>query len=90
MSVLAIIAALAIEQWRPLGQRKAVSGALLAWAAWLERSFNGGERQHGVIAERPDGQLARLHGAVDERAGRDAHVQPKPCHVAAATGCPIP
>ena len=50
MSVLAVIAALAIEQWRPLGDRKAVSGALLAWAAWLERSFNGGERRHGVVA----------------------------------------
>ena len=50
MSVLAVIAALAIEQWRPLGDRKAVSGALLAWATWLERSFNGGERRHGVVA----------------------------------------
>lgn len=50
MSVLAIIAALAIEQWRPLGERKAVAGALAGCAAWLERSFNGGERRHGVIA----------------------------------------
>jgi len=50
MSVLAIIAALAIEQWRPLGERKTFAGALAAWAAWLERSFNGGERQHGVVA----------------------------------------
>ena len=50
MSVLAIIASLLIEQWRPLGERKAVAGALASWAAWLERSFNAGERQHGVIA----------------------------------------
>src|SRR5258706_8103319 len=50
MSVLAVIAALAIEQWRPLGDRKAVSGALLAWATWLERSFNGGEFRHGLVA----------------------------------------
>src|SRR5260221_996392 len=50
MSVLAVIAALAIEQWRPLGDRKAVSGALLAWATWLERSFNGGEFPHGLVA----------------------------------------
>lgn len=50
MSVLAIIAALVIEQWRPLGQRPAVQGTLGGWAGWLEQSFNGGERHHGVIA----------------------------------------
>ena len=50
MSVLAIIAALLIEQWRPLGERKSVSGALAAWAASLERAFNGGERRHGLVA----------------------------------------
>ena len=50
MSVLAIIASLLIEQWRPLGDRKTVTGALAAWAAWLERSFNAGERHHGVVA----------------------------------------
>ena len=50
MSVLAVIAALAIEQWRPLGDRRVVAGALLAWATWLERSFNGGELRHGVVA----------------------------------------
>jgi cobalamin biosynthesis protein CobD/CbiB len=50
MSVLAIVAALVIEQWRPLGERKSVSAALAAWASWLERSFNGGERQHGMVA----------------------------------------
>ena len=50
MSALAIIAALVIEQWRPLGERKAVQGSLAAWAGWLEQSFNGGERRHGLIA----------------------------------------
>ena len=50
MSVLAIIAALVIEQWRPLGERKAVQGTLAAWASWLEQLFNGGERRHGTIA----------------------------------------
>src|SRR5215216_3976281 len=50
MSVFAIIAALVIEQWRPLGERKDVSAALAGWAGWLERSFNGGERQHGIVA----------------------------------------
>src|ERR687895_2122720 len=50
MSVIAIIAALAIEQWRPLGERKSVSAALATWAGWLERSFNGGAREHGLTA----------------------------------------
>jgi len=50
MSVIAIVAALVIEQWRPLGERKAVQGTLAAWASWLEQTFNGGERRHGMIA----------------------------------------
>ena len=50
MSVLAIIAALVIEQWRPLGERKNLQGTLAAWAAWLEQAFNGGERRHGIVA----------------------------------------
>jgi adenosylcobinamide-phosphate synthase len=50
LSVLAIIAALVIEQWRPLGDRKAFAGTLAAWAGWLEQMFNGGERRHGIVA----------------------------------------
>jgi adenosylcobinamide-phosphate synthase len=50
MNAIAIIAALAFEQWRPLGERKGVSAALAAWASYLERAFNGGERQHGITA----------------------------------------
>jgi cobalamin biosynthesis protein CobD/CbiB len=50
MGVLAIIAALLLEQWRPLADRKAVYGALAAWADWLERSFNAGQARHGAIA----------------------------------------
>ncbi|HZC76371.1 MAG TPA: CobD/CbiB family protein [Ktedonobacterales bacterium] len=50
MSVVAIIAALVIEQWRPLGHQPQVQGTLGGWAGWLEQSFNGGERHHGVIA----------------------------------------
>lgn len=50
MGILAIIAALVLEQWRPLGERKAVAGALAAWADWLEGSFNAGETRHGAIA----------------------------------------
>lgn len=50
MSVIAIIAALLLEQWRPLGDRKAVLAALQGWADWLERSFDAGETRHGMIA----------------------------------------
>src|SRR2546430_9544221 len=50
MGVIAIIAALLIEQWRPLGDRRSVNEALGAWAGWLEQSFNGGERRHGIVA----------------------------------------
>ena len=50
MGIFAIIAALVLEQWRPLGDRKAVAAALTAWADWLERTFNAGESRHGAIA----------------------------------------
>ena len=50
MGVVAIIAALVLEQWRPLGDRKAVAGALAGWADWLENTFNAGESRHGAIA----------------------------------------
>ena len=50
MGIIAIIAALLLEQWRPLSDRRAVLGALAAWADWLERSFNAGEARHGAIA----------------------------------------
>ena len=50
MSVIAIIAALVLEQWQPLGERKGVQSALAGWAGWLEQQFNGGERRHGLVA----------------------------------------
>ena len=50
MTVLAIIAALLLEQWRPLDHARTVHAWLAAWAAWLERSFNAGERRHGMVA----------------------------------------
>jgi adenosylcobinamide-phosphate synthase len=50
MGVFAIIAALVLEQWRPLAERRSVGAALGGYAAWLEQSFNGGERRHGVVA----------------------------------------
>jgi cobalamin biosynthesis protein CobD/CbiB len=50
MGVVAIIAALILEQWRPLGDRKAVFAALAAWSDWLEGSFNAGQARQGAIA----------------------------------------
>ena len=50
MSVIAIIAALLLEQWRPLGERKAYHAMLARWANWLENTFNAGETHHGRIA----------------------------------------
>ena len=50
MSLLAIVSALVIEQWRPLGERRYVHGGIAALAQWLEQSFNGGERRHGIVA----------------------------------------
>src|SRR5436190_9405393 len=50
MTVLAIIAALLLEQWRPLAERPSVAAGLSGWAQWLEHSFNGGERRHGMVA----------------------------------------
>jgi adenosylcobinamide-phosphate synthase len=49
MTVLAIIAALLLEQWRALDSR-AVTPVLGAWSGWLEQQFNGGERRHGMVA----------------------------------------
>ena len=50
MSILAIIAALLLEQWRPVGERKTFLALLAQWIEWLERSFNSGAPRHGTIA----------------------------------------
>jgi adenosylcobinamide-phosphate synthase len=50
MSVLAIVAALLLEQWRPLADRRGLASALGGVATWLEHSFNAGERGHGIVA----------------------------------------
>lgn len=50
MNVLAIIAALLIEQWRPLGERTQLRAGLASLTTWLEQSFNGGQQRHGVVA----------------------------------------
>lgn len=70
MGVIAIIAALLLEQWRPLGDRRAYAQALAGWADWLERSFNAGEARHGAIAWSvavllPAAAVLALHAALD-------------------------
>ena len=50
MNVLAIIAALLLEQWRPLADRKAFFELAARYAGWLEERFNAGEVRHGAIA----------------------------------------
>jgi adenosylcobinamide-phosphate synthase len=50
MGVLAIIAALLLEQWRPVGDLRAWYSALTNAASGLEASFNAGEQRHGTIA----------------------------------------
>ncbi|HMA89863.1 MAG TPA: CobD/CbiB family protein [Burkholderiales bacterium] len=50
MSVIAIVAALILEQWRPLGERKAYSAWLSAAAGWIERTFHATEGRNGALA----------------------------------------
>jgi len=50
MSVLAIIVALLLEQWRPVGERKGLRAALARTANGLERSFDAGGSSQGAIA----------------------------------------
>lgn len=49
MSVLAVVAALLLEQWRPLGAQRGWFGLLDEAAGWVERSFNAGESRHGLV-----------------------------------------
>jgi len=50
MSVLAVIVALLLEQWRPVGERRALRSALERLALGLERSLGGGGAAQGAIA----------------------------------------
>ena len=54
MSVLAIIAALLIEQWRPLGERKSVSGALAAALREAEEEIGLPGARVEILARLPD------------------------------------
>jgi len=50
MSLIALIAALLLEQWRPLADRRYLFSLAARYAMFLERQFNAGEAEHGVIA----------------------------------------
>jgi adenosylcobinamide-phosphate synthase len=50
MSFLSLILALVLEQWRPLVDRTRVFAPLKSYAQIIERQFNAGEHQHGVIS----------------------------------------
>jgi len=50
MSLVAILLALGLEQWRAFDWRAGVERAFVRYARLLERKLNGGTRQHGVIA----------------------------------------
>lgn len=49
MTLISLILALALEQWRPLTDRRAIYRPVGAYAAFLESRFNAGERHHGII-----------------------------------------
>ena len=50
MNFLAIVAALALEQWRAFGWRGGTQRAFLRYAKTLEQRFNGGKAEQGAIA----------------------------------------
>ncbi len=50
MSLISLIIALLLEQWRPLADRKSLVSPLERFADYLQHHFNAGERQHGMIA----------------------------------------
>jgi adenosylcobinamide-phosphate synthase len=50
MSFLALLIALALEQWRPLIDRRVLFTPMAGYAGVLERSFDAGEAQQGTIA----------------------------------------
>ncbi|OGS92281.1 MAG: threonine-phosphate decarboxylase [Gallionellales bacterium GWA2_60_18] len=50
MSLLALIAALLLEQFHPLASRKHLYGWLSGYVGFFRRNFNAGEHRHGKIA----------------------------------------
>lgn len=50
MGLISLIAALLLEQWRPLAEQRHLSSQVTRYAGFLERQFNAGEAQQGVVA----------------------------------------
>jgi len=50
MSLVSLIIALLLEQWRPLAERKVLLPPAARFADILRHHFNAGERAHGIIA----------------------------------------
>jgi cobalamin biosynthesis protein CobD/CbiB len=50
MAFLSLLLALAVEQWRPLVDRRFVFAPMSGYAGFLERNFDAGEAQQGTIA----------------------------------------
>ena len=50
MALISLIAALLLEQWRPLSDRRYLYTAVSQYAGYFEHQFNAGESQHGIIA----------------------------------------
>jgi len=50
MTLLSLVAALALDQWRPLDRNNPFARAFFDLADSIERRFNGGEAQHGMTA----------------------------------------
>jgi adenosylcobinamide-phosphate synthase len=50
MSFLSVLIALALEQWRPLVDRRALFTPMAGYAGVLERNFDAGEAHQGTIA----------------------------------------
>jgi cobalamin biosynthesis protein CobD/CbiB len=50
MSLISLIAALLLEQWRPLADRRYLFSQVARYATFLERQFNAGEPQQGMLA----------------------------------------
>ncbi len=50
MSLISLIIALLLEQWRPLADRRELVSWAVRFADFLQQHFNAGERAHGTIA----------------------------------------
>ncbi len=50
MNFVAILAALALEQWRAFHWRAGLERSFVRYARWLERRLNGGTMQQGILA----------------------------------------